>query len=100
MFGEKAVRRNEAPISSATERVALLNTASSIGSNEFILLLYWPRSRWILYTSMIRLEYGSTFAWQSGGTTVVALYSCTIAGPVKEFPGTSKLRSSTGVSSH
>src|SRR2546423_15711196 len=36
MFGEKAVRRNEAPISSATERVALLKTASSIGSNEFI----------------------------------------------------------------
>jgi hypothetical protein len=35
-LGEKAVRRRTAPLSSATEWVALLKTASSIGSKEFI----------------------------------------------------------------
>src|SRR5207253_111310 len=43
ILSRNAVRRRAAPISSATDRVALLKTASSIGSNEFKLT---PRSRY------------------------------------------------------
>src|SRR5579864_2885034 len=102
MFGEKAVRRSAAPISSATERVALLKTARSIGSKELISFCVWgghPRppcphdsdsqiraaakmskaageaSAQHPYTSITTFEYSSTSARQPGGTTVVALYS-------------------------
>src|SRR5215813_5125737 len=44
------------------------------------------------YTSIIRFEYPATPTFHPGGTTVVALYSCTIAGPSKRLPGRSKSR--------
>src|SRR3954471_19988922 len=52
------------------------------------------------HISIIKFENKSTLALHPGGTTVVALYSCTIAGPTKVFPGNSRLRSSAGVSIH
>src|SRR6185437_12477260 len=54
----------------------------------------------LFHNSIIKFENESTLALHSGATTVVALYSCTIAGPINEFPGNNRLRSSTGVCSH
>src|SRR5271155_1129377 len=49
-------------------------------------------------TSMIKLPYASTNTESRGGTTVVALYSVMIAGPVKQSPARKRSRAYTGAS--
>src|SRR5271168_933214 len=99
MFGEKDVRHRAAPISSAIECVALLNTASSIWStfDEYNFVAPGPVGSpmindMVQFTSMTRLAYSSTHTRQSGGSTVVELYSVMSAGPANVSPLISKSR--------
>src|SRR5947209_18932065 len=78
MFGEKAVRRNEAPISSATERVALLKTASSIGSNEFIASLFaaLPLDSLYLYDQVRARIYDGVAIRRHNCSRAVLVHNC------------------------